>query len=266
MGNFREFWEACDAWEEKISRARRKGRVGDMLVLADEAPVSAFRASAWIARQGAAQDRSLRICPGAVGKGLAIEPENLAGLRERACLQRLALQGRRGFELEMACSHYRAILQDHPRDAETWAHCLVGWRKTRGHRSGVSPMPAQHSASRRALRGCPVARRGQLLRHRVPVRPQTLLFGHQCADLMHLQEHLIGDGAYRATMEIMGGAVRSAAECEEDPEKAVLGAFDPGLSAGAARDAGVCSIRVQKEAVAVNRDSWFALDSNRQQF
>ena len=68
-----------------------------MLVLADEAPVSAFRASAWI-RSGKALRRI-----GHYGfaleqlERLAIEPENLAGLREKGtCLQRLALQGRRG--------------------------------------------------------------------------------------------------------------------------------------------------------------------------
>ncbi|NTV11661.1 MAG: hypothetical protein HGA47_12945, partial [Zoogloea sp.] len=36
------------AWEERIDLARKDGRIGDVLVLADEAPVAAFRAEAWI--------------------------------------------------------------------------------------------------------------------------------------------------------------------------------------------------------------------------
>ena len=48
IGDVREFWEQHDAWEERVELARRAGRVGDLLVLADEAPVAAFRAAAWI--------------------------------------------------------------------------------------------------------------------------------------------------------------------------------------------------------------------------
>src|SRR5262245_15101409 len=48
IGDVREFWEKHDRWEDRLDVARRAGRVGDVLVLADEAPVAAFRAEAWI--------------------------------------------------------------------------------------------------------------------------------------------------------------------------------------------------------------------------
>ena len=98
MGGLREFWEAYDRWEARIIRARRQGRVGDMLVLADEAPVSAFRASAWI-RSGKALRRigHYRFALEQLERGLAIEPDDDSGLREKGmCLQRLA-QRRRTF-------------------------------------------------------------------------------------------------------------------------------------------------------------------------
>ena len=48
IGDAREFWEQHEAWEHRIELARRAGRVGDLLVLANEAPIAAFRAEAWI--------------------------------------------------------------------------------------------------------------------------------------------------------------------------------------------------------------------------
>jgi hypothetical protein len=48
IGDVREFWEQHDAWDIRLGRARKDGRIGDLLVLAEEAPVAAFRADAWI--------------------------------------------------------------------------------------------------------------------------------------------------------------------------------------------------------------------------
>ena len=102
---------------------RRRGRVGDMLVLADEAPVSAFRAGAWI-RAGKALRRigHFRFALEQLNKGLEIEPTDIEGLREKGmCLQRLASRGEPGYTLDMARTHYLSMLQQDDRDAETWA-------------------------------------------------------------------------------------------------------------------------------------------------
>jgi hypothetical protein len=48
MGSAREFWERHDKWEERIELARASRRIGDLLVLANEAPIAAFRVDAWI--------------------------------------------------------------------------------------------------------------------------------------------------------------------------------------------------------------------------
>ena len=46
VGDAREFWEAYDDWAQRIELARNKQCVGDILVLAEEAPIAAFQAEA----------------------------------------------------------------------------------------------------------------------------------------------------------------------------------------------------------------------------
>ena len=93
IGDVREFWERHDAWLARLERARSRELIGDMLVLADEAPVAAFRAEAWFAA-GYALRRSerFRFAIEQLERGLAVEPGNQRALREKGtCLQRLAL-------------------------------------------------------------------------------------------------------------------------------------------------------------------------------
>jgi hypothetical protein len=47
VGITAEFWEKQGAWESKINIARKKQRPGDILVLADEAPIQALRLEAY---------------------------------------------------------------------------------------------------------------------------------------------------------------------------------------------------------------------------
>lgn len=114
IGDVREFWEQHDAWEDRVDLARKAGRIGDVLVLADEAPVAAFRAEAWI-KAGEALRKSERFdfALEQLERGLEIEPHHLKGLREQGiCLQRLASAGRPGHSLDRAREHYRNVLKD----------------------------------------------------------------------------------------------------------------------------------------------------------
>ncbi len=123
IGDVREFWEQHDAWERRISLARKAGQIGDVLVLADEAPVAAFRAEAWI-KAGETLRKAEHFTFGLeqLERGLAIEPHNLRGLREKGiCLQRLALEGKPDHSLDRARTHYREVLEKFPTDPETWA-------------------------------------------------------------------------------------------------------------------------------------------------
>ncbi len=98
IGDVREFWEQYDAWEDRIRLARKAGRIGDVLVLADEAPVAAFRADAWIlAGEALRKAERFDFALEQLERGLEIEPDNLKGLREKGiCLQRLACAGSPG--------------------------------------------------------------------------------------------------------------------------------------------------------------------------
>lgn len=123
VGEARKFWEQHEDWNRRIELARRSGLIGDLLVLADEAPVAAFRAEAHI-KAGVALRKAERyeFALEQLEAGLAVEPNDLAGLREKGiCLQRLAQQGKAGHSLDRARLHYRKVLETHPDDPETWA-------------------------------------------------------------------------------------------------------------------------------------------------
>ena len=75
VGRVRRFWAQHDEWTQRLERARAAGRLGDLLVLAEEGPVAAFRAEAWIGA-GSALRRSAQFLLALeyLDKGLAIEP------------------------------------------------------------------------------------------------------------------------------------------------------------------------------------------------
>ena len=65
IGDVREFWEKYDAWENRVRLARKEGHIGDVLVLAEEAPVAVFRADAWIkAGEALRKGERFRFAPG----------------------------------------------------------------------------------------------------------------------------------------------------------------------------------------------------------
>jgi tetratricopeptide (TPR) repeat protein len=268
VGNFREFWESYDDWEQRISQARRQDRVGDMLVLADEAPVAAFRSSAWI-RAGIALRRAghYEFALEQLDKGLAIEPLDLQGLREKGmCLQRLAAAGRRGFHLEDARGHYNAILKYAPDDVETWA--LLGrvekdawvscwFLPDASAEQRIEEARYEDALLKAAIESYETAFRGD---------PKHYYSGINALALMHLYEHLTAKDSYRHVMQVMAGAVRFAAECEDkrDKEKlywarATLGDLEVLIGTPESTEA------AYKDAVATNRGNRFALNSSRDQ-
>ncbi len=266
VGGVQEFWQKHQAWETRLDLARKAGRIGDVLVLAEEAPVAAFRAEAWT-KAGATLRRAERFdfALEHLDKALALEPENLGALREKGiCLQRLALEGRLGHSLERARAHYRDVLARCPTDTETWA--LLGrvdkdaWT-TAWRRSGSTPeqMRAdavdQETVLRAAIDSYARAFRG---------KPAHYYSGINALTLMHLYRHLTSDGRYDRDLAIMSGAVRFAAESEHDDgmlfwskatlgDLEVLGGSEPAVKAA------------YREAIVKNAQDWFALSSSRSQ-
>lgn len=266
IGDVREFWERYDAWEDRIELARKAGHIGNVLVLADEAPVAAFRAEAWI-KAGEALRKAERFdfALEQLEHGLAIEPHNLRGLRELGtCLQRLALAGSPGHSLDRAREHYHNVLQIYPNDPETWA--LLGrldkdawisaWRQP-----GKTPAQMRDEAAYEdALLRAAIDSYAKGYRR----NPSHYYSGINALTLMHLYRHLTNDARYDRDISNMAGAVRFAAECEPYENlhfwsQTTLGDLEVLVGTPDTVKA------AYKEAIAKNDKDWFALNSSSAQ-
>lgn len=266
VGDVREFWEQHEIWERRIGLARKAGQIGDVLVLADEAPIAAFRAEAWI-KAGETLRKAGHFTFGLeqLDRGLAVEPHNLRGLREKGiCLQRLALEGKPGHSLDRARAHYREVLEKFPVDPETWA--LLGrvdkdaWVSA-WHQPDKTPEQMKDDAAyedallRTAIENYATAYRRN---------PGHYYSGINALTLMHLHRYLTNDDRYDKEMVPMAGAVRFAAEMEANPNqvflaKATLGNLEVLVgTADSTKDA-------YKEFIAKNDNDWFAVNSCRAQ-
>jgi tetratricopeptide (TPR) repeat protein len=266
IGGVSEFWEQYDAWEERVLLARKAGRVGDVLVLADEAPVAAFRAEAWI-KAGVALRKAERFdfALEQLVRGLEIEPRHLQGLRESGiCLQRLAQAGAHGHSLDRARQHYRKVLELYPDDVETWS--LLGrvdkdaWTAAWRRPGQTAEQMREEAAYEDALLRAAIDNYARGYRR----DPSHYYSGINALSLMHLHRHLTGDARYDRDMASMAGAVRFAAENETDEgqlfwAKATLGDLEVLIGTPD-------TVRVAyKEAIASNEKDWFALNSSRAQ-
>ena len=207
IGDAVKFWEQHDAWERRIDLARKAGQIGDLLVLANEAPIAAFRVDAWIAA-GKALRRAERFefALEHLQRGLESNPTNLDLLRETGmCLQRLALANKAGFTLDRARQHYRDALATYPRDAETWA--LLGrvdkdaWTETWRREERTPEQMREDAAYEDALL------RGAIDSYTSAFRtnPGHYYSGINALTLMHLNRHLTNDTRYDANDGDDGG-------------------------------------------------------------
>lgn len=263
IGDVQEFWQQHDAWEARISLACKTRLIGDLLVLADEAPIAAFRAEAWI-KAGEALRKAEHFCFALeqLERGLAVEPDNLNGLREKGiCLQRLALEGKPGYSLDRARAHYGSVLKQYPDDAETWALLgrvdkdawIAGWRQP-----GNMPEQMREDAEYEdALLRAAISSYTSGYRR----NPNHYYSGINALTLMHLFRHLTNEPRYDRDIHIMTGAVRFAAEYDMDTRqaywaKATLGDLE-------VLDGTPETVKAAyKEAIAKNDKDWFALHSS----
>jgi tetratricopeptide (TPR) repeat protein len=262
IGDVQEFWEQHDAWEQRVILAGKARQIGNMLVLADEAPVAAFRAEAWI-KAGVALRKAERFdfALEQLERGLAIEPDNLTGLQEKGiCLQRLALTGRSAY-WELARAHYGRVLKQYPGDAETWA--LLGrvnkdaWIAVWRQPDHTSEQMRNEAADEDALLRASIDSYASGYRR----NPNHYYSGINALTLMHLYRDLTHDPRYDKDIDLMAGAVRFAAECEPNESQrfwsqvtlgdleVLIGTPDTVKTA-------------YKEAIVKNDKDWFALNSS----
>ncbi len=266
VGDVKEFWERHDAWERRIGLARKAGQIGDVLVLADEAPIAAFRAEAWISAGEALRKAGrFRFALEQLERGLAVEPHKLRGLREKGiCLQRLALEGQPGHSLDRTRDHYRTVLDTFPNDVETWA--LLGrvdkdaWIAAWYQSDMTAERMKDEAAYEDALLRAAIESYASAYRR----NPAHYYSGINAVTLMHLHRHLTNDTRYDKEMVAIAGAVLFAANIETDPNqafwaKATLGDLEVLIGTpDTVKEA-------YKEAIAKNDKDWFALESGRGQ-
>jgi len=272
IGDVREFWDQYDNWAQRVDLARRANRMGDVLVLAGEAPVAAFRAEAWIRAGKALRDAErFHFALEHLDKGLDIAPRNLVGLREKGiCLQRLAIAAEPAHSLDRARAHYRTVLEAFPKDVETQALLarvekdawVAAWRPTddQGRPTHTPEQMLEDARYEEALLRAAIE--GYTKGYRDD--PSHYYSGINALTLMHLYRHLNGDGRYDTREPTMAGAVRFAAQCSFETthdywSSVTLGDLEVLVGTPkTVQDA-------YREAIACGDMAWFNLNSSRAQ-
>jgi tetratricopeptide (TPR) repeat protein len=264
VGGALKFWQDYTAWADRIELARRNDLIGDLLVLAEEAAVAAFRAEAHI-KAGVALRKAERFdfALEQIEAGLAVDPDNLTGLQEKGiCLQSLALRGKANIPPYEVRLHYINMLKIYPNDPETWTLLaqidkdawLQLWR-----------LPGRTSEQMRSDAGDEDARlRAAIESYRQAFRrnPGHYYSGINALTLMHVFLSLTGDTRYYIEAKSMAGAVRYAAEYESGQAfsgKATLGDLEVLLGTPET----VTS--AYKEAIAKSKNDWCALNDTLSQ-
>ena len=266
-GNVKALWAEHDRWKNQLDVARANGLIGDLLVLADEGPVAAFRAEAWIVA-GIALRKSgeFMLALDYLQKGLAAEPGHLNARREIGiCLERLALKGVAGHSATRARQHYNSILEDNPRDTETWALLgrvdKVAWVAAWRREGSDAVTRFGDAVYEDALLSAAISSYERAFRS----NPAHYFSGINAVTLMHLAVHLgIEGGGEEHTRAVMAGAVRFAAENESDESQRFWGMVT--LGDLEVLDGTPKSVEAAyKKALAVPDIDWFSINSSRDQ-
>ncbi|HEX9941455.1 MAG TPA: tetratricopeptide repeat-containing protein [Thermoanaerobaculia bacterium] len=260
VGEVNEFWERQEEWERRIEVARKKGRPGDVLVYADEAPTRVLRLEAF----RTAGNALLRLghfdfAARQFERALEIDPEDLECRRKRG----IAL-GRLGKYAEAEVWLER-LVEDHPDNAESWA--LLG----RVEKDAWTAAWRTPGSTAEQMRGNAAEEHGRLLEsiraYATGFRrdPGNCYPGINALTLTCVLKHLTGKNERAQERKALEGGVRWAVQCalERDPKNywAQVTAGDLELLSGKAASMEAA----YKKAVAIADHDWFALDSPLQQ-
>lgn len=255
VGDAVEFWEAHDKWAARIDLARKSNRIGDILLLAEEAPVAAFRAeAACIAGEALRKLEHFDLALEQFEDCLNIDPGNQNAQQKKGiCLQRLG-------QLDEARAHYRKLLENRPKDPEVLS--LLGrvdkdaWVEAWRRPGNTVAQMQEDAAYEKALLQTAIDSYAQAF-HFVPAHYYS---GINAITLMQLYQHLSGKRDYAAKVKIMVGGVRWSAGCEQDPYQqywanATLGDLEVLVGTpDTVQDA-------YQKAIACAEKDWFALNS-----
>ncbi len=211
------FWEKQDTWEYYIELARKRQRPGDILVLADEAPIQALRLEAYkTAGKALLRLEQFSLAFEQVEKSLDIDPEDMESLQQKGILL-----GCLGYD-DAVDGFLEYVVKNCPQTTETWT--ILGdverdvWIKSWKKNSKTTEEMTKNAAYEDSrLRGAisPYIKAFTL-------DPSHYYSGISAFSLLLLLKHLIGedDHTQPTKLEILKGGVRWALEsalAKEDP-------------------------------------------------
>jgi tetratricopeptide (TPR) repeat protein len=256
----RAFRDRQIAWEMRIEVARKKQRPGDILVLADEAPIQALQIEAHRTAGKALRE----LCQYAFAleqfeQALTIDPGDIESRREKGMLL-----NRLGKVFD-AREWLKKVVEDHPADAESrallgrvlkdeWVRCWKKGKKT--------PKIMRASA---ASEDCLLEKVINTYAAGFKNDPGHYYSGINALTLLCLHKDLTGSDVEALDPKALEGGVRWAiySALEKKPKdywaKVTLGDLECLVS-------GVSVVtRAYKEAIVFAEENWFSLDSSRQQ-
>ncbi len=261
--NADEFWQKHEQWAGLIEIAKNKGKPGDIVVLAGEAPTYALKLEGYRIAGNALQclgqyDFALE----QFNKALEINPDDLTSAQKKGLLL-----GRLNKPAQ-AEQCLRSLSKKHPDDAETWGRLgrlekdrwLSLWRG--GKNSPKEMLKKAKSESAQLNEAIQAYRQGFKAQ---PEKPYT---GINALTLCYLLRHLQGQCENESELKAMVGGVRWATLCELGKEavnepnywaRVTLADLELLVS-----DTSIIE-KAYKYAITAARQDWFALDSSRQQ-
>lgn len=265
VGSAREFWSQQEDWERRVEIARSKERPGDILMLAEEAPIQGLRLEAYrIAARALRQLEQFDFALEQIDRALKVNPDDLASGQEKGILL-----GRLGLFAE-AKEWLKMLARVHPHDAETCG--LLG----RVEKDSWINLWLLEDASSDEMREAAGANIGML---REAITSYTTGFrkdatnyycGINAVTLLHVARHLAGqesevDRTLRTEME--GGvrwASRAALSRESSDRKDFWARVTLADLAVLLNDTSTVKQAYQYAIAAADRN-WFSLNSTRQQ-
>jgi len=256
----KQFWEEYETWNDRIEIARRGDRVGDILVLADEAPTRVFRVEGHRrAGQALLALGQFSLALAQFEAALKIRPRDMESRRQKGVvLGRLQ-------KFDAAKEWVQDFVRESPEDAEGWAllgrvekDAWVGAWRAEG--KSVDDMRRDAGAEDGFLREAIDAYATGYRKN-----PAHYYSGINALTLSYLLAHVSGDGDGGADPAIMEGGVRWALKAALEKEskdywaRATLAELEILANTKSVVES------AYKSAIAVADKDWFKLNSSLQQ-
>jgi tetratricopeptide (TPR) repeat protein len=264
MACVNEIWSVHNEWEKKLKLAGKKGLAGDMLILADEAPISALKDEAWLMAGKVLRDNQhFKYALELYEKVPTVNSKNLVALQGKGvCLERLANEKVPGFSFDRARDHIVNIINEFPNDSESLG--LLGRLDKDAWRSTWKDLPPDKRISEARNQDALLRVAIDSYLRAFQLNPSNYFPGINALTLINLYSYLTEDDCYSAITDMLGGAVKFAATSafSNNPDYwAIATMAEIEVLVGTKET----TIKSYKNAIAKSNKDWFALNSSLSQ-